>query len=140
MFSFVTKYTENDARNKMAGRSGERIPVHDEDGLSFRRAQARCRGLIHSPLLHNISFRCCCSRKRGKALGRFHGFPCRVYRKMATQCVGIVNVDMPQKKKARNCLRAYRVPPLGIEPGPSEPESEILSFKLQGHPVKGLQI
>ena len=25
------------------------------------------------------------------------------------------------------------VPPLGLEPGPSEPESEILSFKLQGH-------
>ena len=28
------------------------------------------------------------------------------------------------------------VPPLGIEPGPTEPESVILSFKLQGHPVK----
>ena len=40
-----------------------------------------------------------------------------------------------QKRPVRN-LRAFRVPPLGIEPGPSEPESEILSFKLQGHPVR----
>ena len=31
------------------------------------------------------------------------------------------------------------VPPLGIEPGPTEPESVILSFKLQGHPVLGMQ-
>ena len=35
-----------------------------------------------------------------------------------------------------SALRAFFVPPLGIEPGPSEPESEILSFKLQGHPVR----
>ncbi len=33
--------------------------------------------------------------------------------------------------------QSFLVPPLGIEPGPSEPESEILSFKLQGHPSKG---
>ena len=33
--------------------------------------------------------------------------------------------------------QSFFVPPLGIEPGPSEPESEILSFKLQGHPGKG---
>ena len=28
--------------------------------------------------------------------------------------------------------QALLVPPLGIEPGPTEPESVILSFKLQG--------
>ena len=43
-------------------------------------------------------------------------------------------------KKARNRLRAFLVPPLGIEPGPSEPESEILSFKLQGHPVRECKV
>ena len=31
-----------------------------------------------------------------------------------------------------NPRSSHLVPPLGIEPGPSEPESEILSFKLQG--------
>ena len=53
-----------------------------------------------------------------------------------------VNFVLEVQKKARNSLilrvlRAFLVPPLGIEPGPSEPESEILSFKLQGHPGKG---
>ena len=38
-----------------------------------------------------------------------------------------------ENEKARLHRLAFRVPPLGIEPGPSEPESEILSFKLQGH-------
>ena len=39
------------------------------------------------------------------------------------------------QEKASSCL-PFLVPPLGIEPGPTEPESVILSFKLQGHPVK----
>ena len=33
-------------------------------------------------------------------------------------------------KKSQALNLAFFVPPLGIEPGPSEPESEILSFKL----------
>ena len=43
-------------------------------------------------------------------------------------------------KRRRVRSAPFLVPPLGIEPGPTEPESVILSFKLQGHPVKGLQI
>ena len=37
------------------------------------------------------------------------------------------------KKRLVQLRQPLFVPPLGIEPGPSEPESEILSFKLQGH-------
>ena len=43
-----------------------------------------------------------------------------------------------KKKRDAGASRFSFVPPLGIEPGPSEPESEILSFKLRRR--KGLQI
>ena len=48
------------------------------------------------------------------------------------------NMAKVRKKQAKPPV--FFVPPLGIEKGPTEPESVILSFKLQGHPVKGLQI
>lgn len=44
------------------------------------------------------------------------------------QFVMVLHID----KKSQALNLAFFVPPLGIEPGPSEPESEILSFKLQG--------
>lgn len=38
-----------------------------------------------------------------------------------------------KKPPCKYLQSGFRVLPLGIEPGPSEPESEILSFKLREH-------